>query len=101
MLRVPNPQTGAGKSYSFVGYGTNKGILPIVSTDIFQKVRAQPASSAELVAPPRLPAPPPVLPDGARPLFTTPEAWDKHAPRPTIAKSCLYYRSSLPPDSLP
>ena len=31
-------QTGAGKSYSFVGYGVNKGILPIVSTEIFQKV---------------------------------------------------------------
>ena len=34
-------QTGAGKSYSFVGYGVNKGILPIVSTEIFQKVRAE------------------------------------------------------------
>ena len=31
-------QTGAGKSYSFVGYGANKGILPIVSNEIFQKV---------------------------------------------------------------
>ena len=34
-------QTGAGKSYSFVGYGVNKGILPIVSTEIFSKVRAE------------------------------------------------------------
>ena len=34
-------QTGAGKSYSFVGYGSNKGILPIVSTEIFAKVRAE------------------------------------------------------------
>ena len=34
-------QTGAGKSYSFVGYGVNKGILPIVSNEIFQKVRAE------------------------------------------------------------
>ena len=34
-------QTGAGKSYSFVGYGVNKGILPIVSTEIFAKVRAE------------------------------------------------------------
>ena len=33
-------QTGAGKSYSFVGYGANKGILPIVSNQIFEKVRA-------------------------------------------------------------
>ena len=31
-------QPGAGKSYSFVGYGVNKGILPIVSTEIFAKV---------------------------------------------------------------
>ena len=34
-------QTGAGKSYSFVGYGVNKGILPIVSNEIFQKVKAE------------------------------------------------------------
>ena len=33
-------QTGAGKSYSFVGYGVNRGILPIVSNEIFQRVRA-------------------------------------------------------------
>ena len=33
-------QTGAGKSYSFVGYGANKGILPLVSNQIFEKVRA-------------------------------------------------------------
>ena len=41
-------QTGAGKSYSFVGYGANKGILPIVSNQIFEKVRAPGRASGML-----------------------------------------------------
>lgn len=30
-------QTGSGKSYSVVGYGPNKGIVPLVCEDIFKK----------------------------------------------------------------
>lgn len=30
-------QTGSGKSYSVVGYGENKGIVPLVCEDIFKK----------------------------------------------------------------
>ncbi len=30
-------QTGSGKSYSVVGYGKNKGIVPLVCEDIFNK----------------------------------------------------------------
>jgi len=30
-------QTGSGKSYSVVGYGANKGIVPLVCEDIFKK----------------------------------------------------------------
>ena len=32
-------QTGAGKSYSFVGYGVNKGIMPLACTEIFTRIR--------------------------------------------------------------
>ena len=28
-------QTGSGKSYSVVGYGTNRGIVPLVCEEIF------------------------------------------------------------------
>eukprot|EP00928_Gymnodinium_smaydae_P049812 TRINITY_DN3345_c1_g1_i4.p1 TRINITY_DN3345_c1_g1~~TRINITY_DN3345_c1_g1_i4.p1 ORF type:complete len:851 (-),score=115.98 TRINITY_DN3345_c1_g1_i4:383-2935(-) len=31
-------QTGAGKSYSMVGYGANKGIIPIACEQIFERV---------------------------------------------------------------
>ena len=30
-------QTGSGKSYSVVGYGANKGIIPLVCEEIFNK----------------------------------------------------------------
>lgn len=33
-------QTGAGKSYSMVGYGPNKGIVPLAFEALFQKVHA-------------------------------------------------------------
>jgi kinesin family protein 1 len=33
-------QTGAGKSYSMVGYGEDKGIIPIASEKIFDNIRA-------------------------------------------------------------
>lgn len=31
-------QTGAGKSFSMVGYGVNKGIIPMVCSDMFKTV---------------------------------------------------------------
>jgi hypothetical protein len=33
-------QTGAGKSYSMVGYGENKGIVPIACDQIFKKIES-------------------------------------------------------------
>eukprot|EP00742_Colponemidia_sp_Colp-10_P006091 GILJ01006518.1.p1 GENE.GILJ01006518.1~~GILJ01006518.1.p1 ORF type:complete len:1181 (-),score=265.27 GILJ01006518.1:214-3756(-) len=33
-------QTGAGKSYSMVGYGANKGIVPISCNEIFRRIRS-------------------------------------------------------------
>ena len=33
-------QTGSGKSYSMVGYGKNKGIIPIVCEEIFKRIEA-------------------------------------------------------------
>ena len=33
-------QTGSGKSYSFFGYGANKGIVPMAAEKIFQRVTA-------------------------------------------------------------
>ena len=33
-------QTGAGKSYTFFGYGANKGIIPMACTKIFEKISA-------------------------------------------------------------
>jgi kinesin family protein 13 len=34
-------QTGSGKSFSMVGYGKNRGIVPIVTEELFQVVKAQ------------------------------------------------------------
>jgi len=34
-------QTGSGKSYSFVGYGTNKGIMPLACEEIFRRIKDQ------------------------------------------------------------
>lgn len=33
-------QTGAGKSYSMVGYGMNKGIVPITCDNLFQHIES-------------------------------------------------------------
>ena len=33
-------QTGAGKSHSMTGYGANKGIVPLATTEIFERVAA-------------------------------------------------------------
>jgi hypothetical protein len=32
-------QTGSGKSYSMIGYGANKGIVPIAMTEIFERIK--------------------------------------------------------------
>lgn len=32
-------QTGSGKSYSMVGYGANKGIVPISCDEIFKRIK--------------------------------------------------------------
>jgi hypothetical protein len=31
-------QTGSGKSYSMIGYGTNKGIVPLCCEEIFSRI---------------------------------------------------------------
>lgn len=33
-------QTGSGKSYSMIGYGANKGIVPIAMNEIFERIKA-------------------------------------------------------------
>ena len=33
-------QTGSGKSHSMIGYGTNKGIVPLACTEIFDRIAA-------------------------------------------------------------
>lgn len=33
-------QTGSGKSYSMVGYGNNKGIVPLACDEIFRRIEA-------------------------------------------------------------
>lgn len=33
-------QTGSGKSYSMIGYGTNRGIVPLACEEIFQRISA-------------------------------------------------------------
>lgn len=33
-------QTGSGKSYSIVGYGANKGVIPIACEEIFNRIRS-------------------------------------------------------------
>lgn len=40
-------QTGAGKSYSMVGYGTNKGIVPISCDEIFKRIDQQKAENSD------------------------------------------------------
>lgn len=32
-------QTGSGKSYSMIGYGANKGIVPIATEEIFKRIK--------------------------------------------------------------
>jgi len=34
-------QTGSGKSYSIVGYGENRGIIPMVCDEIFGRIKAK------------------------------------------------------------
>lgn len=32
-------QTGSGKSYSIVGYGENKGVIPQTCEEIFERIK--------------------------------------------------------------
>ena len=38
-------QTGSGKSYSMIGYGANRGIVPIISREIFNKIKENTSES--------------------------------------------------------
>ena len=40
-------QTGAGKSYSMVGYGANKGIVPISCDEIFKYIDQQKQANSD------------------------------------------------------
>ncbi|EGC38876.1 hypothetical protein DICPUDRAFT_93725 [Dictyostelium purpureum] len=40
-------QTGSGKSYSMLGYNEDKGIIPLVCEEMFERINATPASSTE------------------------------------------------------
>ena len=40
-------QTGAGKSYSMVGYGTNKGIVPISCDEIFKRIEREKSDNSD------------------------------------------------------
>jgi hypothetical protein len=38
-------QTGSGKSYSMVGYGNNKGIIPMACEELFKGIEAKRATA--------------------------------------------------------
>ncbi len=40
-------QTGSGKSYSMVGYGVNKGIVPVTCNELFKGIEAKKDSKTE------------------------------------------------------
>lgn len=40
-------QTGSGKSYSMIGYGTNKGIVPITLNEIFTRITTNKGKDTE------------------------------------------------------
>ena len=41
-------QTGAGKSYSMVGYGKNSGIVPLAFNALFEKIESDPGACCVL-----------------------------------------------------
>lgn len=41
-------QTGSGKSYSVVGYGANKGIVPMICEEIFTTAKAVTGKTIEV-----------------------------------------------------
>ena len=45
-------QTGSGKSHSMIGYGMNKGIVPLATAEIFKRIAANtdPEKSYEVTA---------------------------------------------------
>lgn len=40
-------QTGSGKSYSMVGYGANKGIIPVACEELFRRIEENKSSKTE------------------------------------------------------
>ena len=40
-------QTGAGKSYSVMGYGNNKGVVPIFCDQIFKEIEGKRATAGK------------------------------------------------------
>jgi hypothetical protein len=40
-FKLKTGQTGSGKSYSVVGYGTNKGIVPLFCEEVFNKISTE------------------------------------------------------------
>ncbi|KAM9957211.1 hypothetical protein ACTFIW_008952 [Dictyostelium discoideum] len=40
-------QTGSGKSYSMMGYGEEKGIIPLICEELFQRIQSTPSNSNE------------------------------------------------------
>lgn len=40
-------QTGSGKSYSVIGYGPNKGIVPRICEELFQTIQHRKSSSQD------------------------------------------------------
>jgi len=43
-------QTGSGKSYSMVGYGADKGIIPMCCERIFERIASETAGAAAATA---------------------------------------------------
>ena len=41
-------QTGSGKSYSMIGYGPNKGIVPITCEELFKAIETNKDSQKQL-----------------------------------------------------
>ncbi|KAN0037910.1 hypothetical protein ACTA71_000081 [Dictyostelium dimigraforme] len=40
-------QTGSGKSYSMMGYGEEKGIIPLICEELFERIQSTPSNSNE------------------------------------------------------
>lgn len=43
-------QTGSGKSYSIVGYGSNKGVIPMTCAEMFRRIESQQTGDVQFQA---------------------------------------------------